>query len=347
MGKKVLDTITAEFNMLTEGRQYSGNHRSYLVDNAMKVVDSEATKERIAIREAFGYYGHGFRKLAKKMNLEEIEPVRLPNGQTTVIHAVPSNLTTGLTVSKDGVVKHSQDILDTDSGQLVSRLNGSHVGGFSWACSGVDRQRRGISIMTGFSGMDYVLQPNFTANRGYILESVSNEDFILESVSKVVGDDKVAEQLVSLWQMDAVYEAEQLRSQIEDATAIEVELTNRLHEKDAALESKTTEFDDLSEQMKAAVASQEAEREYRNQLVEFISEKAPFFIPENIKHAMLENDFTKATGLFESAQQFHFESLPLSASNHSKGTVIDTGRMAAFQEPEADSVDAIFAVPPL
>ena len=40
-------------------------------------------------------------------------------------------------------------------------------------------------------------------------------------------------------------------------------------------------------------------------------ESAPFFIPESAMHALLEGDFNRAKGLFESAKTVEFGTLPL------------------------------------
>lgn len=108
--------ITCSFSLLDEGRKYTGNHRKYLIENAREICYSDATREKIALREAFGYYGHGRRIIAGKMNLSEVEAVTLPDGSAAIISNIPSNLTVAFDVAEDGKVTHTQEILDTDTG---------------------------------------------------------------------------------------------------------------------------------------------------------------------------------------------------------------------------------------
>ena len=70
-------TISCSFSLLDEGRKYTGNHRKYLIENARDICYSDATREKIKLREAFGYYGHGRRVISGKMSLGEVEAVTL------------------------------------------------------------------------------------------------------------------------------------------------------------------------------------------------------------------------------------------------------------------------------
>ena len=92
--------------------------------------------------------------------------------------------------------------MNTETGQIVRNLHESKVGGFSWACPGIDGGTKNVTHLAGFAGFDYVLNPNFAHNRGYVLESVGNEQMILESISAVVKDDARAEQYARYWQSD-------------------------------------------------------------------------------------------------------------------------------------------------
>ena len=75
-------------------------------------------------------------------------------------------------------------------GAHAPTLHASRVGGFSWACPGVDGGRGKPTRLSGFSGFDYVLNPGFSSNRGYILEGAADtagkEQMILECLAATV-----------------------------------------------------------------------------------------------------------------------------------------------------------------
>ncbi len=303
--------IECTFNLFHEGREYTGNHRKYILDNAMKICGSPATKERIKLREALGYYGHGRRILAGKMNLQEVEAVKLPDGSSVIVSNIPSNVTTAFSIAQDGTVTHSQEILDTETGRVVAELHKSRVGGFSWACPGNDGGAIGATRLTGFSGFDYVLNPGFALNRGYVLESV-NQDQILESITAATGmDDKHAEDLLRGWVASSHFRACELEDKLDAAERFEVALMDKLTEKEV-------ELADLSREKQLAIQAATEEKEYRKKLLNFIVESAPFFIPEAVQHAMMENDFTRAQQIFESAKRVDFGQFPLNKNDKVK-----------------------------
>ena len=104
--------LNCSFSLLDEGRQYTGNHRKYIIENAREICNSPATKEKIRLREALGFYGHGRRILAGKMNIGEVEAVTLPDGGKAIVSNIPSNVTVAFDVSPEGVVSHPQEVLD-------------------------------------------------------------------------------------------------------------------------------------------------------------------------------------------------------------------------------------------
>ena len=119
-----------------------------------------------------------------------------------IISNIPSNITVAFDVGEGGKVTHTQEILNTETGQIVKNLHESNVGGFSWACPGVDGGTKNVTHLAGFAGFDYVLNPNFAHNRAYVLEFANSEQMIFESVSAVAKDDARAEQFVRGWKQD-------------------------------------------------------------------------------------------------------------------------------------------------
>jgi hypothetical protein len=305
--------LECSFNIFNEGRKYTGNHRKYVLENALSIASSDATREKISLREAFGYYGHGRRILARKMRLQEVETVKMPDGSSILLSNIPSNVTTSLVIEDDGTVRHSQEILTTETGQIVESLHQSKVGGFSWACPGADGGSKRATMLSGFEGFDYVLNPGFAMNRGYVLESADSfdKDIILESISAVVNDDAKAEQLLAGWRSDSYFEAMELRERLEQAEIYESALLEKIT-------GKERDFDSLTHQFKSAVKAQEDEKGRVKLICDFIIESAPFFIPEEVQHALMEARFDKVQQIFEAAKRVDFGQYPIVGQGKSK-----------------------------
>lgn len=324
--------ISCSFSLLDEGRQYTGNHRKYLVANAREICYSAPTRERIALREAYGYYGHGRRILAGRMKIGEVEAVTLPDGGTAIISNIPSNITIAFDVAEDGTVTHTQEILSTETGQIVKGLHESRVGGFSWACPGTDRGSKGVTHLTGFAGMDYVLSPGFSANRGYVLESAdaAAAQGILECVAATIHDDSKAEQYVRGWTRDYESRIAQLEQQLFHLEsngaemAAEHEALKNLAEEAAAAREKAAQD---SMELKAAVS----------EAMKSLNDALPFFIPEDAMHAMLNGDFSRAKAIFESASRIDFGQYPLTAMGKPRPQA--TLAPEPVQEPEFGSAN--------
>ena len=43
--------LNCSFSLLDEGRQYTGNHRKYIIENAREICNSPATKEKIRLMD--------------------------------------------------------------------------------------------------------------------------------------------------------------------------------------------------------------------------------------------------------------------------------------------------------
>ena len=301
-----LSTYEYEYNLLDEGRKYSGNHRKYLIENAREICYSPATRERIKLREALGYYGHGRRQIAGKMEIGETECVVMPDGSKVIVDNVPSNVTLAFDIDKDGKVTHKQEILDTSTGQIVNNLQKNKVGGFSWACPGRDGGTQSATIMTGFSGFDYVLRPGFAKNRGYVLEGVAGSPAY----------DAVFE---------AVQDADKTRAYIQFATELYESITDNdlLNAVDANIayreqltKTKTTLAQAQSE-LAGAMATNtdlrakniELEKNMRG-ILEAFQEKLPFFIPQPVIDEMMRGNFKRAKMIFEEAGKYDSSTLP-------------------------------------
>lgn len=93
---------------------------------------------------------------------------------------VPAFVTTYLKANPDGTIEHKADFANTDTGLAASKLFQSRMGGFS---SAIDERK------PEFFGFDYVLEPNFTTNRGYSLDDVSS--MTLDDVEAAIQDEQM------------------------------------------------------------------------------------------------------------------------------------------------------------
>lgn len=296
--------IECGFSLLDNERKYTGTHRKYVISNARDICYAPKTREMIEKREALGFYGHMGRVLCGRPSLQvqELDVITLPNGTQAMVSHIPSNVTVSFDVDVDGTVRHKQEILDTETGKIVSGLHASRVGGFSWACPGTDGGKNKLTTLTGFAGFDYVLTPGFSSNRGYVLESAQT-DIVLESVAAIVGNDKRAEQIIAGWSYEPP-EIARLRDNAIHASrekCFELQEANTgLREQVSNLEEKLAKSREAMEQAKIGLAG--------------VLESLPIFIPEQIMQDMLTGDFGRTKGIFESAARVDFSQYPIGAN---------------------------------
>ncbi len=165
--------VETAINIHKEGRS-GHNGRRYVQHSVRAMIDSAATQEGLRLGELFGYFGHTARTLSGKMKPDEQEVVMV-NGKPVVMQNVPSNRLVAISLDDDGTLHHTQEILDTPSGNLVSAMIDSNAGGWSWAVTG-PRNSAGDHPQTMY-GFDYVAQPNFIplVRQGAMLDSVGEE----------------------------------------------------------------------------------------------------------------------------------------------------------------------------
>lgn len=320
--------VSCSFSLLDEGRTYTGHHRKYLITNAREICYSPAVREKIRLREALGFYGHGRRILAGRMNLGEVEAIKLPDGGSAIVSNIPSNVTTTFDVTEDGTVTHTQEILNTETGRIVNGLHGSRVGGFSWACPGTDGGKGSVSRLSGFAGFDYVLSPGFAHNRGYILESAQGmEQAILESVAATLNDDVRAEQYVRGWMRDFQACAAQLKDQLFESESRQADLLSEREVLTKAVAEAKVAYEGI-------LAEKVSLEENIRGVLEVLREALPVFVPDDAMHAMMNGDFERAKMLFEGAARIDFGQYPISTP----GRINPAGvSMEQQEEPEFGS----------
>jgi len=300
--------IECRFNLFEEGRKYTGHHRKYILENARKACYAPETREAMRLRELLGYLGHGRREIARKLAVSEVEIIKGPTGAPLLVENVPSNVTTALEIDDNGNVTHTQEIMNTEPGKVVKALNESRVGGFSWACGGSDGGAMGATKITEIQGFDYVMNPGFALNRGYILESAGDggkvHDLILESICKSAGiKEGKAEGYLQYWAATEHVRAIEMQGHLEEAAILESALRDDLAAARRELE---------------ALKNGKASQSLREQMIFEAAKKSPVVVPDKVVKAIIsmagEDDFNTLVGFFESAKTVNISGLPIGES---------------------------------
>jgi hypothetical protein len=166
MGSK---TGAIKYNVKERGRKYRGQNRNFDTVALAQLINGGDVQERVKHRDMLGYFGH-WPRIRFGMNPTEGAIV---DGKVVALE--PAIVTTKLNALPDGTIEHETEFLDTAAGRLAEKLYASKAGGFS---SAIDTKRCGDKqVPIGFYGFDYVLEPNYTTNRGYqvALDGITDE----------------------------------------------------------------------------------------------------------------------------------------------------------------------------
>ena len=185
-----MKTGSIKFNVRERGRKHRGVDRNFDTAALASLVNGPEVQERVRKRDLHGYFGHGPRA-AFGMTPPEFAVVQ---GKQVVLE--PALITTMLNADGDGNIEHESEFLDNPPGRAAKRLFGNKVGGFSSAIS--CREYGGRDVPLSFHGFDYVLEPNFSTNRGWALDSATGS-------SVMVLDDAVQETAHTLKVLDGLY----------------------------------------------------------------------------------------------------------------------------------------------
>lgn len=215
MGKK---TGIIKYNLLDRMRKHRGQERNFDTAAAERLLNGPAVQERIRLGDMTGYFGHWPRV---QFGLDPAEGGIVSGKQVSL---EPCVRTTFLKAYPNGDVEHEQEFLDTTSGKIAERIYGSNAYGFS---SAIDAKRLGsVQVPTGFFGFDFVKEPNYSANRGYmvvldgvvdsedLLDAVTERNDLFDTVNRLL-DDQAAAHKMTLVTLDSVLlENEQLLSML-------------------------------------------------------------------------------------------------------------------------------------
>lgn len=321
--------VTLSFNIFDYGRTVTGNFRKYEIDNVRQVLESAGTKERIRLREATGYLGHGRRQIAGKLDLGEVETVQTPSGPV-VLENVPACVTKAISIDDDGTVHHTQDVLSTDPGKVVQALMESQVGGFSWAAGGRDGKRNAPTRLNSFHGMDYVMTPGYAKNRSYaILESAGQVEDERDQIFEAMRSCGLSEDKARLY--TDTFTSPYLAAA--DAEGREADLL----ETTQVLESRLVELEYELEQARQAGDVR------KNRLLEWASDHH-VAVPQGVLEAIESGDFEQEVAFFEEVARIDREktgTLPLKGGQF----VGESVQRPKFGKPDVPGYGSVESAP--
>lgn len=166
----MLKTKMITYNVHDRGRKLRGVDRHFDTVALAALINSPVTQERVKLGDIQGYFGHWprvkFGMATTEGGILDGKAISLPLALRT-IH---------LSADDKGNITHQAEFLDTNEGHIAARLYESQTGGFSSAIDVMPRSSP--SIPTAFHGFDFVLEPNYTTNRGHraVLDAVAASD---------------------------------------------------------------------------------------------------------------------------------------------------------------------------
>ncbi len=171
-----MKTKIITYNLKERGRQYRGKERHFNIRAIVDAINGPECQERVKNRDMHGFYGH-----LTRLKFGMIPNEGVSDGISPVPKVIPAFVTTHLRAFDDGTVEHQAEFAKTQPGEVAARLFDSRMGGFS---SAIDERR------PTFFGFDFVLEPNFSTNRGYALDSV--EGMTLDDVNQAILDEQLS-----------------------------------------------------------------------------------------------------------------------------------------------------------
>lgn len=304
-------TVTDRFSLVDKIRKHTTqNGRRYMLESVNSTFNDPATKERIALGEMFGYFGHGRRA----MNFEKTGSLTLPettiimvDGKPVIIDNVPSNRTLDISMDDSGIVSHTQEILDTPTGQIVDGMEKAKAGGWSWATGGDDQIMR--SFVSSYHGMDYVNNPNYISidKKGMMFESVEARQ---ESIIRGLQNSGFSEEAA----IDISSHFEKLNA-IEPATLLE---RNAMLESALAMqEIKSQRLSADQRQAANEIAAAKKAGERRKEIMMEAIGNMPLFLSKSQKEALVrmetDDDIRIVAAMLEAAATKATSSLPITA----------------------------------
>ena len=331
---KTLQTVTDRFSLIDKIRRHTPqNDRNYIIQTVRATFNDPEVREHIKLGEMFGYYGHGRRALQYekdgKLTLPEVSVV-LVDGKPVTLTNVPSNRTVEIDVDDNGIVTHTQEILDTDPGQIVKGMIASNAGGWSWVTGGKDGAIR--SLVNNYHGMDYVTIPNYVSldKSSMMLESADTRGEQMHNALRNAGySDNAA--------TDLCHHFEKMRSN--QAMLESVERTGQLESQLWASQGRLMEVEQRLRDANMMLESQGDSAAKRRKILRNAVSELPVFLSKEQKQALsrmeTEDDALVFAAMLESAVGSAGATLPLGGgkSAHSPAPVGTKARHADDDTP--------------
>lgn len=309
---KTLLNHTDRFSLFNKVRTGKQNNRNYILEAVKRMINSPETREGLRLGELYGYYGHSRRELAKNVELPETAVVMV-EGKPVVLDNVPGSRTISISVDDDGVVTHTEEILDTPTGRIIASMLESRAGGWSWVTTG--RDSPAASIPTGFFGFDYVTMPNFISmdHPAAMRESADDRDTAITEAlikQKFTEDDatNIVKHYADLSHREVMFESIQRIEELETAQLV---AAGELLDKDRQLEEQKT----MLESLKNIESEQATKTRERVAMFERVLDKLPIFTNQRQRDAIAnmntEEDFAIVDKLFESLASPAMRTLPV------------------------------------
>lgn len=163
-----LTTEPITYNVHERGRRHLGTDRRFDLRRLAGIINGPEVQERVKVGDMVGYYGHwpriAFGMATREVGMMNGKPVPTPIALRTTL----------LRADDDGNITHQAQFLDNVWGKEAEGHYLGHVGGFS---SAIDAKPGSTPhFAQAFHGLDYVLEPNYTTNRGHraLLDSVGS-----------------------------------------------------------------------------------------------------------------------------------------------------------------------------
>ncbi|PHM39118.1 hypothetical protein Xmau_03023 [Xenorhabdus mauleonii] len=305
-----LTTVTDRFSVIENVRKHTPqNARNYVLSSVKASLESNEVKERMALGELYGFYGHNRREEYYKRTGE----LRLPEtsfimveGKPVALDNVPSNRTVAISIDDTGIVTHTQELLDTDTGRIVKGMERSRAGGWSWVTGGSDSPWK--SVVRRFYGFDYVTTPNYISLDREIMmaESVSDrQNHIVQTFTDAGFSESAALDLSA--HFEKMREHEMMIESVNRAQTAEGELL--------MLSGRLLELNQKIETQDAMLEAVQRKDDLRKRYLQSAIDKLPVFLSQEQKNALLqmetERDLQMVEAIFESVGHVDFGKLPL------------------------------------
>lgn len=332
---KYLREVTDSFSLFNTVRKYTDqNDRLYLISGLRDIINSPKIQEHMKLRELRGYFGHEKRRIYATQNNNDIHipenAMVVIDGKVVDVVNIPTNICVDISVNDDGLVTHTEQILDNDLGHVVSDLYDAKVGGWSWATKGGDGA---VSNIKDFGGFDWVYGENFISldKASLMFESSGNMQEQILSRLKAGGIKQdnalsIVEYLIRSQQNNLIFESALI---VPNQQMEMVKLMRQVSDRDSLISDFNNRITDLEKVEKEHSLMLE-KAGTRDERLRRILSSVPVFINDQMMDLIInpqtEDDVKASQAFMESIGSRDLSTLPLGQRQRLPSDVkIDTG----------------------